>query len=273
MDILRKISGFVGAGSIVLGTIFLVLTVAAPSGLISAYPEVPAEVIAGPLGRSQPMPPISALYREEDEADDAYFPRMVSSVSAGFVHYWPAEEPSYVGVSILDNWVLWLMSHADAFAVFSSYEFSSPEKALGRGYGFCSQVSYAIYMILRAQGYDAHVLMHPNHVVVEVDGNILDGDYGVLIPRSASWLQSNPAAAAQFYPGDRQATLAGIYADGWRERTDHLAFQTYQRFERTTDALKWVPGLLLLAFGISTWLAHRHPSGKNLANGNSRQVL
>jgi hypothetical protein len=265
MELLRKLSQAVGAACVLGGLAWLGFTAAAPLGLVAAYPDPPPEVVVAPLGRTQTMPPIDDLYRKVGEADGDYFKRLVHETSSAFVHYWPTDNQSLVGVSPLDNWIMWYLGRRGGdFAVFREYEFSSPEKALARGYGFCSQISYAIYMILRDQGYDAHVLMHPNHVVVEVAGHILDGDFGVVLPHSSNWLQAHPAAAARHYEGSR--ILYDIYAAGWQTRTDHMAFDRYRRFERVFDAMKWLPGWLLLTFGALTISAHRPTSGRSVVD-------
>src|SRR5262249_54281334 len=141
---------------------------------------------------------VESLYRRLGEVESAYFDRLTKSVAAGIVHFWyegDKWDPSdaiYTAVSPWDNYLLWLLDDPQ-------HEFIEPDKAIERGYGFCSQVARIVYSILDNQGISSKVLGYQGHVVAEANGQILDADYGVYIPHSALWMQTHPEAVSAYY--------------------------------------------------------------------------
>jgi len=134
---------------------------------------------------------------------------------------------------------------------WNEYEFASPKLALERGYGFCSQVSRIVYAILRDQDIPARVIQHPNHVLVEVAGSILDADYGVYIPHSAKVLQRTPELIAPYYSNHAGAIegLKKIYGHGWERSFTQEEFDRTLLREEFAEIVKWFPPLIIMVLG------------------------
>jgi hypothetical protein len=65
---------------------------------------------------------------------------------------WDSSDAAYAAVSPWDNYLLWLLK--------DRYEFMDPGRAIERGYGFYSQVSRIVYLILDDRGIPSKVLEH-----------------------------------------------------------------------------------------------------------------
>jgi hypothetical protein len=253
----------IAIGLVASGSVSLALIAANPLGLVRAYPMPPEEFVKGPFGVTEPIKSVESLYRRPSEPEATYFERLTKTVAAGIVHYWsaadtwaPADEP-YTRVSPWDNYLLWLHPLLPAYEHFRAYEFITPEHAIRRGYGFCSQVSRIVYSVLADQGIKSEVLSNPQHVIVEANGQILDADYGIYIPHSTAWMQAHPDMVKSYYRDfDGMAPLlTDIYKSGWEEGGPESLFAYMRRYEQRMDMLKWVPPFTMLAAGLALlWL-------------------
>lgn len=268
----------IGVASFAIGTIFTVLVAAHPLGLVDAYPMPPDADLDGPFGARTKIESLDSLYRKAEEPLHTYFPRLVKEVSEGFVHYWhkgekwAPQDSEYTRPSMWDNYLLWLHPLIPEYEHFNRYEFISPKKALDRGYGFCSQVSRLVWSILRDQGIRAEILIHPNHVVVQSNGYILDADYGVTIPNTAlEIMNSDPAGIiAEYYARFdwMLPTLTQIYSEGWKSSGFEDPSMVYMlRYEAKMDALKWLPPVALLLGGLMMWAGASVFLRRELRNG------
>jgi hypothetical protein len=241
-----------------IGIAFLAFVSLSPLGLVPAYTMPPKADVAGPWGMTTPISDINSLYQREGEPRDAYLERLTHEIADGIVHYWHAGEQwdqsdaAYTRPGILDNYLLWAHALHPDYPHFYSYEFMTPRHIIDRGYGFCSQVSKLVWSILREQGISASVINSPGHVVAEVDGNILDADYGVFIPASIDEIHANPGILETYYhefPTSLQL-LKKVYAGEWKP-ADHTNLAFMYDYEKRMDELKWAPPLLIVGFGMT----------------------
>lgn len=179
------------------------------------------------------------------ESDRAYFKRVTESVFARLIHYWP-ENREYTSVSLFDNYLMWGMGFFPSYEHFHNYEFLMHQKALNRGYGFCSQASRVLYSVLRESGKRGIIMNHANHVVVEMisdDGGryVADADYGVFIPLSLDELQVSPDVVRKYYEKypRRLDDLVSIYRDGFSRAAQSSVFEEQLLFEQKMYGYQW----------------------------------
>lgn len=235
--------------------------------VFNPYPPIPSEALAVQhFGRTE-KGKLEDLNRLSGESASAYHRRLVAGVNSHMVHYWPEESRSATQVSPFTNYLLWALSFVPGYEHFGSYEYVSPQLAWDRGYGFCSQVSRVIYSVLREQGLDATVMQHPNHVVVEADGHVLDADYGVYIPYSLADVQANPKLVAEYYAQfpTMVPLLSQIYRDGWTETASKEQFDYMLNFERKAELFKWVLLLVSLSLSVCAFSLGSYRQHKSMA--------
>ncbi|MDW6020960.1 hypothetical protein SAZ10_04205 [Mesorhizobium sp. BAC0120] len=245
---LKIVGGLVTAATM----LFIVLVLLVQLGVVNPYPTPPNEAMNLPyFGRSAAVE-LGELRRRDGEPLPDYQERLVHGVNAWMVHYWPAEDRSFVGVSPFDLYPLWLKSFFPGYEHFADYEFITPDLAWHRGYGYCSQVSRIVYSVLRDQGIGSVVVHHPNHVVVESAGHVLDADYGVFIPRSLKEMRDNLGLVDTYYGPTFQSMvplLRSIYRQGWMVSGSDAQFDAARRVE--TEAIVWKWRLLVIALWVS----------------------
>jgi hypothetical protein len=262
----------------------LVLFVAAyPLGLVSAYPDPPAAAIAGPLGFERKIENLDALYRRPGEPMQGYLDRLTKTVAGGMTHYWTAgdiwaeDDVKYTKIGIFDNYLLWLQSFLPKYRDnLQNYEFATPQKALNRGYGFCSQVSKIVYSILADQGIEATIYSGPQHTIVESNGNVLDPDYGVFIPFPLISVETNPAIIDSYYAnfGSMLPLLREAYSQSWQRLGSPQDFSDLRSYEEALERLKWFPPFVLLAMGVLFAVGGRlRQSRENLSYARSSRRL
>ncbi|RUW28058.1 hypothetical protein EN858_01070 [Mesorhizobium sp. M4B.F.Ca.ET.215.01.1.1] len=242
-----------------LGTVFLLFVAAYPLGLVQAYPTPPVEAIEGPLGFEKKIGDLNGLYRGPNEPRQVYLERLTKAVAGGVVHYWTEgdrwtdTDARYTKISVFDNYVIWLLGWLPAYHdSFQNYEFLTPRKALDRGYGFCSQVSKIVYSILTEQGIPATIYSAEQHTIVEVDGNVLDSDYGVLVPYPLALVEKDPSIVDSYYSDyeDMLPLLHGAYGQPWHRLGTPEGFQSARSYETILERLKWLPPVILLLIGV-----------------------
>lgn len=259
IDTLRLLK-FVALAPVVLTTILAGLVFLTGKGLLNPYPDPPDEVMSLPhFGRSADIP-FAETRRRTGESMKAYEDRLNAAISAWMVHYWP-DDRKFVEVNPLVSPTLWWMSRSPGYEHFANYEFLTPEAAWLRGYGFCSQVARLLFSLLRREGANPAIVQNDMHTVVEVDGRILDADYGVVVPHTAAYMQANPALVERYYADFRSSwpLLKKVYAAGLREVVAKEVFAHGQRFEEEAAKIGWLVLLamwsasMLLAFIVSCW--------------------
>ena len=134
------------------------------------------------------------------------FIKRTNVIYANNIHYtWPddIDGKNLITISLFDNWILNLSSHFDTILVklglqskdtniFNRFESFKYHRALGRGFGICSQNALGISDLLK-QRYNINSLLVglDGHVVVEVPEQdeinekfVIDPSYGVSLPYS-----------------------------------------------------------------------------------------
>ncbi len=231
------------------GLIGLGLVAAAPLGLVDPYPPLPPAAIEGPLGSTRALEDPSELDRREGEALPEYFDRLARVVGEVTVHYWhraavwEESDVPFTRVSPWVNYVLWIIDSYPRVGEFRTrYQFLTPTLALDRGYGFCSQWARTIYSILRDQGIAASVMQNDGHVVVESNGCVIDGDYGVVVPFPLARIVEDPAVVAPYYEDfpDRIPMLMQVYARPWKRAASDSEFDFIREFEKQSERVKWL---------------------------------
>jgi len=186
--------------------ISLTLGVISISGLWYKYPQPPqSEWDMGYMDRVREKPTLQELDMNKHEAREDYFRRITRIIDAYFVHWSPRlrkEIREYRTVSIYDNYILWAVNKVLGYSYFD--ERSDVETALDRGWGQCSQYSLLIANILDLNAIPTKIIRLNGHVVASgqlEDGGwvILDGNYGVYIPKSIEEIEKNSEMVLSYY--------------------------------------------------------------------------
>jgi hypothetical protein len=260
---LAKGARWLGCSLAGLGLGLLLFTAAAPLGFVKPYPAPPHAAVDGELGLSRAISDVRSLYRNPGEVLPVYLDRLTRSVAAGMVHYWTIggswspPDARFTGISIFDNYLLWVYRLLPAYrANFQDYEFLTPDKAVARGYGFCSQVSKLVYSILHDQGIASTIVNNAQHTIVEADGAILDADYGVFVPHSIDWVQQHPDAVDHYYAAFAASLplLRQAYAQPWQTLGSDAAFAEVRAYETRFERLKWIPPIVAIVAGLLLFL-------------------
>lgn len=249
---LKLFGGFLTALVLVL----IVLNAAVSLEIFNPYPAVPREYADKPrFGRATDEIMFNDLWRHPEEQLAQYQGRLTMAVNAHMIHFWPSGERQWTGINPMSNWLLWAKGFVPGYEHFANKELLDPRLAWVRGYGFCSQVSRLIYSILLDQGLPSRIMQHPNHVVVEASGMVLDADYGVVIPHTLIELQSRPDLVAKYYVDFPSAVenLQRIYADGWTETATPLVFANGRAVEKEAELLKWLSLAMCLWMSIAVF--------------------
>jgi hypothetical protein len=192
----------------------------------------------------------------------------------GTAYAWPA---GLARIEFRDNWIMALAAYLDPLIywsgflktpnqkLFSQFESFRYERALGRGFGICSQDALGLADLLyREYDDDIHVVGLNGHVVTQVtlpdhSQMILDPSMNVVLPHSIAWAESNLPFMRTTYSktilpyigntfdaeGNFIAPLPGARPFGPNSRG------IVQVIERASDVLIWVIpicGLLFVIF-------------------------
>ena len=142
----------------------------------------------------------------------------------GIAYIWPDQINS---ITLRDNWILFLAKFMDplitelnlqkpttkAFTNFESYKY---ERALGRGFGICSQNAIGLSNLLNRLGnINSRVVGLNKHVVVEVELDnetlVLDPSFGVSLPFSIVHAQNNLDTVKKYYQNTDQPEIYSAY--------------------------------------------------------------
>ena len=192
---------------------------------------------------------------------------ITSAYADGIEYKWPEERAQ---VALTDNWIMHLMAYLDrplnalgltnVENLFSAYESISYKRALGRGFGICSQNSLGLVSLLdRRYGIESDVITLGGHVVVESGGYLLDPSIGLSFPfplSEAEKREENNGAISAAYTDHlaRYGKLGATYNSSGNVRTDGVREYRSKIYwlERASLYLKWlVPAMLVLLGG---WL-------------------
>ena len=145
------------------------------------------------------------LHEENIKNREVYFQKLVKAVNKNIAHYWRTEGRTKYNLTIpvYENYILWLKQFSDQ-KHYKLYEFCNYEHAVERKVGLCSQHAIIICGILEDKHIPAKIVALSGHVVATAEvekGNwwILDGDYGVIIPKSIEEIEKNPTLIIPYY--------------------------------------------------------------------------
>lgn len=205
------------------------------------------------------------IERKAGESDFDYVKRMTLYVHDLSIHYFEKEN-RYDNIHIMVApfawcWPLWLRGLWAAYSGNKfSVEFCNAEKALERGYGYCSQRSVALQDILRRKGFKAKTRDLYGHVVCTamVEGRevLLDPDYRIAAQESLEDFHQNPELLLKYIDSDiylnaYQNNLRPIYAAArWRERGDREYACRSDLEIFLWRAIQWGIPLILVFFSI-----------------------
>jgi len=233
--------------------IFMAVVIATYAGAYTPYQRPPRASMDTPAFGRSASPDFGSLHRYDGEALKPYLRRLTMAVNSYMVHYWPTGDSYAVGVHPLHNFPIWAKSYVPGYEHLTAKEFIDPRLAWQRGYGFCSQVSRIVYSVLREQGIPSTIIEHPNHVVVEADGMILDADYGVTIDANADQLRTKPDVIKSAYSAfpSMLPLLQSVYAAGWKPMATDANFDNTKAFEREAVRLQWEMLIALLWISVA----------------------
>lgn len=210
--------------------------------------------------------------RRLGENEFAYAQRMTRSVNSHTTHAFAEQNTlsniHVVAAPFLWSWPLWL---GGLWASISgrkfTVEFCSPEKALARGYGYCSQRALILQNILRANGIQAQATDLSGHVVctARIDGKevLLDADYGLASPYSLEAFHERPELLLaegnpdleREYPYLKEVYQAGRWRG--RETREYACVSDLQLF--FWNLVQWGVPFLFIAL----WLVYGTRSTRN----------
>ncbi len=187
---------------------------------------------------------------------------------------WPS---GLARVSFTDNWILATAAYLDPaikfvglkkdtelFSQFESYRY---ERALGRGFGICSQNALGFADLLsRKYAINIHVVGLDGHVVTQADTTngkiLLDPSLGVVVPMGLEEAEKKPELLQTIYEKTRDPEAARAYntkgnfisplpgARGY-SKSQYGKQEIIRYFERAADLLKWIVPLAALALLIA----------------------
>ena len=145
------------------------------------------------------------LHEENIKNREVYFQKLVEAVNKNIAHYWRGEGRTKYNLTIpvYENYILWLKQFTDA-KHYKLYEFCDYKHALERKIGLCSQQAIIICGILEDKHIPAKIVALSGHVVATAevkkgDWWILDGDYGVIIPKSIEEIEKDSTLIIPYY--------------------------------------------------------------------------
>lgn len=256
-----------GVAASVLAVVLLVIASLAPLGLVHPYPVPPTKHSRVPWMQSRPIDDPAVLDRRPGEAEHEYFKRLAVRISAAIMHWWPENDPfasRYTRVTFLSDYALWTMSKFARWGNFQDYEFMSPSPALKRGFGYCSQTSKVVFSVLIDNGFRPVLMNDDEHTVIEVNGTVIDSDYGVFIPHSLDELQEKPYLVPFYYRNfpRHQRILKRVYERGFVPHSPTEYLEEMLKFERSVQYRKWQIPLGLMVLSALLILAGRAVSAR-----------
>ena len=189
----------------------------------------------------------------------------VECYNKGIVYIWPSK---YTKISFKDNYILNILSYFDNLFykikltknphLFSEFQSCKYERALGRGFGICSQNALGLADLLyKKYKIETHIIELHGHVVLEAvikeKKYILDPSVGLFIPYNLNYIEkhlnyifnlykntNHPELAKTYQPPNEISPIIGSY-----EQTPRLS-----KLECWSDVLKWIIPIFLFILGL-----------------------
>jgi hypothetical protein len=205
-----------------------------------------------------------SIVNDRSGSTEDYIRRVNYAVNKGMAHYWPEEDVDgySIRVPFQENYLLNALGYL-APDHFEEYEFCTPEKAVERGIGLCSQHAIVLASILEENDIDARILGLSGHMVTTVKVNdtakwVVDPDYGVIIDHDITWIEQDPEIVKSYYAEagyneSIQEWAAGVYGSegNYEARLSTFCYYEYNT-EDVTYLLIWlIPVLLVIPFTFS----------------------
>lgn len=155
------------------------------------------------------------------------------------------------------SWVLWSIGAFHALTN-SDYvlEFCNAEKALERGYGYCSQRSLILQDILRKQDLNARTVKINNHVILlfwpgEHLEYILDPDFNIVIPLPLQYVTDHPEITYPLYDRFNKPETRNYYVSGdWQKRGSKEYGCHSEGLLLYYSIIQWFVPVLLILLGL-----------------------
>ena len=183
--------------------------------------------------------------------------REINYLFAGSVkHYWPTVNL----FEFSENWIIFFLQRIELQTKTNKtlkLERFNWEKIIERGYGFCSQISLAMYDFFRKNNLNSLILSLGGHVVIEFKDDdksyILDPDYNVVINADLNSIYANPDVIEEAYMSagynrNNIEILRKIYTS----RENNMAVSRYDYLPKLTkfyylvNLLKWLIPILII---------------------------
>jgi len=248
-------------------------------GIISP-PDYRSGLNSHPQSYEQTISNIDALWIRFGSSKE-FIREATKSYNSGIVYWWPKD----ASVSFKDNWILTLAQYMDPLIrlaglknddepLFSRFESYRYERALGRGFGICSQNAVGFSDLMhRRYGLDVRPLGLGGHVVALAqlaDGSVLtvDPSVSVVLPFGPNKFDSEADAILEVYRRIGNESLGRTYdpdnnfvaqnagelnysaAAGWK-------MEAIRWFEYASDWLMWLIPVAGLAFSAAGALRTR----------------
>lgn len=221
---------------------------------------------------------------EKTDGATPQFYRQANTIYHSAIAYrWPR---GMARVRFRDNWILAAVAYLDPLIhavglkknsqLFSQFESFRYERALGRGFGICSQNALGLADLLhRLFGSNIHMVGLGGHVVTQVDlpdkrSMILDPSTGVVLPFSISYAQTHLRKVRAFYRNTAWPELAATYDPAGNFISPYPGAEPYSArqywkqeavkyFEGASDIMIWLLPLAGLTFAFYYMLVYRRP--------------
>jgi hypothetical protein len=236
-------------------------------GLFVNFSYVPPK--AGKVPPADVTPIVQELYKKDGEALEQYLERLTDAVYRNTTHYFIDRKSenswkvrSRGTVELTENWSLYLYAlWKYLLGEWHTIEFSEPEPALRRGYGYCSQRALIAAAMLERQQMPGKMSGLEGHVVAMTtlpDGReyILDPDYNIVIPYSLNYITDSMRIDlfTTYYTGKNKFDIFQLYKTKENNKiyeSPYLYTGEYiENLYSIAKKIKWIIPILCIISGI-----------------------
>lgn len=245
---------FIGIGLFLLGANFTGLILG--NNVWYKPPAIELSENHAPYNGTQGIPAI-----KRDEEPLSYAIKMTAWVNQ-YSSHWGMDKITFSNIPVMAapfaySWVIWSIGAFHAL-VNSNYklEFCNAEKALERGWGYCSQRSLILQDILRKNGLRARTVKINNHVILlfwpdQEREYILDPDFNIVIPLPLQYVAEHPEITYPLYDKFNNKDTRNYYFPGkWQERGDKEYGCISQARLLYYSIIQWFVPVLLILTGL-----------------------
>ncbi len=214
-------------------------------------------LIRGPKSRTIQL--LRSVSLESIEKIGVY--KLNEAFARSIIHYWPEKRNYFY---IYENWLIYFLQKIESrFRIektyFTNIERFDWERVIQSGYGYCSQVTLALYDFLKEKGQKSDIIAVNGHVLLGTsffeDYYLMDADFNVVIKASVEEIYNNPKIVEEAYRNAGQdigkaKTISDMFAsqeDNWIGSRDDY-YPMLSNFYLIANFLKWALPMLLLSF-------------------------